>query len=350
MAKFCSSCGFNVGENDKFCPECGAKLRTREEMQQCDHYCSECGTPIVTRTAEAVYKPTSAPAPSKPSKAVAGKAAAPEKEENIADEEPSSGGVSGCSVFFWLLVLAGIIYGCYYYIYMPYIESKRQEPGFTYGYGSTSISEQPNASRSEGGAAQIDKFSDAPDGDAPPSKSLDETQSLNGKVDTSVSDNTEPKAGSGVVVTDSNTAEAKTPLPYPNTQFGPQPITPQHQIELLNFIWGPSEKQNGGTIIGPFRDKPKVIILAQGEILNISREALPTVTAVVTFFDVEGNELARESVVVNRLPIYSGEAERFYVEANFNSRMYKAKVELRDPRGIPYLVKKEPDYSIRVVQ
>ncbi len=350
MAKFCSSCGFNVEENDKFCPDCGAKLRTREEMQQCDHYCSECGAPIVTRTAEAIYKPTSAPAPSKPSKTAAAKAAAPEKEEDKADEESSSGGISGCSVFFWLLVLAGIIYGCYYYIYMPYIESQQQESGFTYGYGSTTFDEQPNASKSVGGAVKEDEFPDAPDGDAPPSKTARETQSLDTIVDKGASENVKPQTGSGTATLDSNTAELKTPQPYPNTQFGPQPITPQYQIELLNFMWGPSEQHNGGTIIGPFRDKPKVIIIAQGEILNISREALPTVTVVVSFFDVEGNEISHESAIVNRLPIYSGEAERFYVEANFNSRMYKAKVELRDPRGNPYLVKKEPDYSIRVVQ
>src|SRR3990172_10382140 len=78
MAKFCSQCGFSVGENDKFCPDCGTLLRTRAELEFSDHYCSECGAPIIVRTAEAVYRPRQegAPPPEPPLRRPASEASA----------------------------------------------------------------------------------------------------------------------------------------------------------------------------------------------------------------------------------------------------------------------------------
>ena len=302
-------------------------------MEYCDHFCSECGAPVVTKLAEAVHKsfPSQAPAPSKTAKSVPAQAkhvvqtTVSEPTEKKTDEEQSGGGSSGCSVIFWLLVFAGIIFGCYYYIYLPYTENKQSESGYTYGYDATGTgmmqpsdvemkSVQPEESAGKGSQTnQIDSAETT-------GRQSDTTTSVNPQIPT-------------------------------NSQFAPQPILPQYKIELLNFVWGPRQPKSNRTSIGPFRQQPTPIIVAEGEILNISQSPLPQmIQAIVIFQDVEGNEISRESVIVNRLPIYVGEYAKLHLESNYDSRMYKAKVELRDPNGDPYLVKKDTDYSIRVMQ
>jgi DNA-directed RNA polymerase subunit RPC12/RpoP len=343
MAKFCSQCGFSVGENDKFCPDCGAPLRTRAEFEYSDHYCSECGSQIIVRMAEAIYRPraegqAAAPPPrrSEPQAAVqrdTPRAPTAAPAQSAATTEEPAGGVSGCSVLFWILVLAAVVWACYAYIYVPYQASRASDESTIIQprNGNAVFEERTGPTytippRDEGvsGTGGEGASTAQGDGDGETTPFVGPDAGTESDTQGWVAEPRPERQGYSTVSPDGQAAEAQ----------------PHFDLQLVGFRWQPLGFAPNTNTIGPNREPQLTAIVAEGEIMNIAGSPLPTVVANVKFFSLSGDEVAMQSVTINRLPLAIGETARFRAEIPFDSRVYRVDVEFVNVDGAAYSVKR----------
>ena len=86
-------------------------------------------------------------------------------------------------------------------------------------------------------------------------------------------------------------------------------------LELITWSWGTTSTGN--------------YVEAKGQVRNISGKTLKNVTAVVSFYDKNGNFITSDNALIDFNPILSGQTSPFSVSEQYNPAMHSANIQFK---------------------